>query len=134
VPDEPAKDYPRGTLLPDDAVLVRGGPLDSDQLDAAARQPFEGGHDFYGISMWSFPDERDPEAIFERTPLQYPIICMASAREIREAGFEVKRTFKKRGHCSLILLGEPSGEDIDTLMRLLEPCWTIGGEQDASVD
>lgn len=105
--------------------MVRGGPLDFSQLRAAARQPFDRGHGFYGLSMFAFPGELDAEEVFRRSPLRHGEICEVTAGEIREAGFEVKRTFRKRGHCSLIFPGEPSDQDVRTVMRLLEPCWTI---------
>jgi hypothetical protein len=128
VPDERAVDYPRGALLPDDAVLVRGGPLDLDELHDAAEQPFRRRHGFYGLSLFAFPGESDPAEVFRRSPLRYPEICVATAEQIREAGFEVRRTFRTRGHCSLIFPDEPSDEDIRVVMQLLHPCYMIGGE------
>jgi len=40
----------------------------------------------------------------------------------------VKRTFRERGHCSLIFPSEPSNQDIRTVMRLLEPGYILEGE------
>lgn len=41
---------------------------------------------------------------------------------------DVKRTFKERGHCSIIFPSKPSNEDIRRVLRLLEPGFVIGGE------
>lgn len=126
--DEQGADYPQDEPLPQDAVLLRGGPLDFDQLRRSASQPYKRKHGFYGISLYAFPGVSDAEEIFARSPLRYPEVCVVTAGEVREAGFEVKRTFEKRGHCSLIFPSEPSDEDVHTAIRLLEPCWTLGGE------
>jgi hypothetical protein len=125
--DEQRADYRQGELLPEDAVLVRGGPLVCKRLRSAAKVQFKRGHGFYGLSMFSFPGKSDPEEIFECSSLQYPDIYVCTAWEIREAGFEVKRTFETFGHCSLIFPSAPSVEDIRTVIELLEP-YTIGGE------
>jgi hypothetical protein len=127
VPDEQATDYPRNEPVPDDAVLLRGGPLDFERLHDAAREP-EMPHGFYGLSMFAYPGKTDVAEIFECSPLRYPEVHTATAAEIREAGFEVKRTFRTRGHCSLIFPGEPSDEDIRMVMRLLEPGYILEGE------
>lgn len=124
--DEQTADYQQDVLLPQDAVLVRGGPLDCDRLRSAAKQPLKR-HHFYGLSMFSYPGKTDPEEIFECSPLQYPDIYVVTAWELREAGFEVRRTFSTPGHCSLIFPSAPSSEDIRTVMDLLEP-YMIGGE------
>lgn len=128
MPDEQATDYRQSDPLPQDAVLLRGGPLDFDQLRRSAYQPFKRGHGFYGISLYAFPGVSDAKEIFERSPLRYPEVCVVTAREVREAGFEVRRTFEKSGHCSIVFPSEPSDEDVRMVMRLLEPCWTLGGE------
>lgn len=124
MPDEQAADYPRDEPLPEDAVLVRGGPLDFDRLRSAARQPVKR-HGFYGLSAFSFPDVVDAVEVFRRSPLRYTEICVVTAREIMEAGFEVRRTFNVAGHCSIIFPSEPSDEDLRTVMELLEPSYTM---------
>ncbi len=102
--------------------------MDFDQLRRTARLPFKRGYGFYGLSLFAFPGAYDPAEVFERSPLQYPEICVVTAREIREAGYEVRRTFDTPGHCSLIFPDEPSEEDIRAVMKLLEPSYDIGGE------
>ena len=97
------------------------------RLRGAARTPFKR-HGFYGLSVFSYPGVTDPEKIFELCPLDHPEICVATAREVREAGLEVKRTFNERGHCSIIFPREPSNQDIRRVMGLLEPCYLIGDE------
>ncbi len=82
-------------------------------------------HGFYGLSFFAFPGKTDPAEIFEHTPLRYPEAHTVTAAEIREAGFEVIRTFRKRGHCSLIFPDEPSDEDIHAVIRLLGPSHAI---------
>jgi hypothetical protein len=124
VPDEPAADYPRDAVLPEDAVLVRGGPLDFDRLRSAAGQPLKR-HGFYGLSVFSFPGVAEPVEIFRRSRLQYPEICVSTVRDVREVGCEVRRTFNVAGHCSIIFPGEPSDDDIRAVMELLEPSYTI---------
>jgi hypothetical protein len=125
--DQPA-DYPRNEPLPEDAVLLRGGPLSFRLLRSNAKLPFKRGHGFYGLSVFSFPGVYDPEEIFRFCPLDHPEVCVVTAREIREAGLDVRRTFRERGHCSIIFPSEPSNDDIRRVMQLLEPCFTIGGE------
>ena len=127
MPDEPATDYERDEPVPDEAVLLRGGPLDFQRLHDAAREP-QVPHGFCGLSLFGFPGISDVAEAFECSPLRYPEVHAVTAAEVREAGFEVRRTFRKRGHCSLIFPGEPSDEDIDTVIRLLGPSYTIGGE------
>jgi hypothetical protein len=128
VPDEQAADYPRGARLPDDAVLVRGAPLVFRRLRRDARLPFKRGKGFYGLSVFSFPGVSDPTETFRLCPLKHPEIGWVTTGEVREAGMDVKRTFRERGHCSIIFPAEPSDEDIETVMQLLEPVYTIGDE------
>ncbi len=127
MPDEPPADYPKDALLPDDAILLRGAPLSFKRLRGSAKLPFKR-HGFYGLSVFSFPGVTDPAEIFRLCPLDHPEICVVTAREVRDVGMDVKRTFKERGHCSIIFPSKPSNEDIRRVLRLLEPGFVIGGE------
>jgi hypothetical protein len=96
--------------------------LDFDRLHHAARQPFRRGHGFYGLSMFAFPGELDAEEVARLAPIPNSEICETTAGEIWGVMFDVRRTFRKRGHFSLIFPSEPSDDDIRTAMQLLEPC------------
>jgi hypothetical protein len=121
VPDEPATDYGRDETIPDDAVLVRGGPMTLVSLRVAESRPLKEGYDFHGLSMFSFPGcDVDEIARRVRNTLPQREICWATAGEIRAKGFGLRRTGSTPGHFSLVFDETPSDDDLRTVLRLYE--------------
>lgn len=120
MPDELPNDYMLGISLPDDAVVVRGAPMTLDLLRSSAGRPVKR-HGFYGLSMFAFPDA-DADEVARSARIPHEEICESTVGDIRAAGFEVERTFRKAGHCSLKFADEPTEEELATVLELFEPC------------
>lgn len=118
--DEPTADYRQGDLLPNDVVMVRGAPVTIPILRSNARKAWKL-KGFHGISMFAFPG-LDADGVAEEAGIPHDEICETTAGAIRERGFELRRTFDRQGHFSLIFASEPSDSDLQTVLELFAKC------------
>jgi hypothetical protein len=116
VPDERAADYGPDDPVPDDAVMVRGAPISVPILRSNARKCWKL-YRFYGISMFALPG-RDADEVAGEIGIPHDEICEARAGAIRAEGFELRRTFDKRGHFSIIFDDKPSNSQLRMVVRL----------------
>jgi hypothetical protein len=100
--------------------MVRGAPVTVPILRSNARKASKlcG---FYGVSMFAFPDG-DADGVAERAGIPHDEICETTAGAIRAEGFELRRTFDRPGHFSLIFDGNPSDEELQRVLELFAEC------------
>jgi hypothetical protein len=108
---------------PDEAVLVRGAPMNPDGLMASARKCFkEPRYGYYGLSVATFPGST-PQQIATRYKLPHDDFCVSMAQDVRAAGYEViMRDEHTPGHASIVFASEPSKDDIDAVIRIFGDC------------
>jgi hypothetical protein len=119
--DEPAADYRPGDHVPEDAVMVKGAPVTVPILRSNVRKTRKR-FDFYGTSMFAFPDCGEAGEVAERAGIPHDEICWSTAGAIRAEGFELRRTFDRPGHFSLVFAGNPSEADLERVLRLFAEC------------
>jgi len=92
--------------LPDDALVVRGGTMQSRDLDHNAcdhRDEFPGE---WAISVWSAPD-LDVDALTKASPIRNRQICVTTVGALREIGHDVVPS-NEFPHADLKLDADPS--------------------------
>jgi hypothetical protein len=114
---------PRDEVLPDGAVVVKGGVLgDPDGLRESAQDYFdeterEAGEGIYGVSVCSLP-ERDAKEILLAIPkskrLPHSKIRQATVGALRACGYDVSPS-GWFGHATLKLMDLPTEDDWRTL-------------------
>lgn len=118
--DEREADYQPGDPVPEDAVMVKGAPVTIPILRSNVRKTKK--HcSFYGTSMFAFPGCSADE-VAQRAGIPHDEICASTAGEIRTEGFELRRTFNRPGHFSLIFADKPSDDDLEAVLRLFARC------------
>ncbi len=113
-------DYSPNDPVPDCAVMVKGAPVTVDILRSNVRKTRKLAG-FYGTSMFAFPG-CDADEVARRAGIPHDEICEATAGAIRAEGFELRRTFRTRGHFSLMFDSRPSTSDLQTVLRLFARC------------
>ena len=73
---------------------------------------------FFGISTFTFRFAR-PQRIATLSGLPHDEFCAARARDISQAGFEVRLTdWKTPGHTSVIFADQPTEDDINRFIAV----------------
>lgn len=94
-----------------EAVIVRGGLLDRDELERAARlchQRFG----VYGLSVFRADNEAGIDDLARTRLRRYPVLTLSAAGELRAARLELRPTFR-RPHYTVVL--DDLGGSIDRL-------------------
>jgi hypothetical protein len=92
--------------LPDDAVVVRGGTMQSRDLDRNAADHHDEFPDEWAISVWSARGV-DVDGLTQRAPIRNPQICVCTVGALREIGHETAPS-DEFPHADLKLRDEPS--------------------------
>ncbi len=118
--DERAADYGPDDPVPEDAVMVKGAPVTVRILRSNVRKTWKL-HGFHGTSMFAFPN-RDADEVAKEVGIPHDEICWAMAGAIKAKDFELRRTFDRPGHFSLVFSDEPSDADLQTVLELFAEC------------
>lgn len=101
--------------LPGRARLLRGAPLKG--IEASAKKTFKV-KGYYGLSVFTFRAST-AQGIARRAGLPHDDFCVARARAVRRAGFQVRMTDDTHpGHASIILRGAPSPDDVEKIVSV----------------
>lgn len=120
MPDERAEDYGPSDPVPEDAAMVKGAPVTVPILRSNVRKTWKQ-CDFYGTSMFALPG-RDAVEVACEVRIPHDEICEASAGAIRAEGFELRRTFDRRGHFSIVFADKPSASTLQRVVDLFASC------------
>lgn len=110
----------REALADDSLVVVRGGPLDRDELLADAERAFRrfGEH---AVSVLAAPTDEELDALARTTLRRYARLTVTTAGAIRRAGLDLRPTFR-RPHYSVML--PDLNADVDCLVGCETEEWS----------
>lgn len=110
----------REPLADGSLVVVRGGPLDPEELVADAERAFRrfGEH---AVSVLAASTDEELDALARTTLRRYERLTVTTAGAIRQAGLELRPTFR-RPHYSVML--PELDADVDRLMRCENEEWS----------
>lgn len=93
-------------MPPDSQVVVRGGVLSTDTIEASVQTEFEDS-EIYGLSVFTFADMTADE-IFEAAELPHNKLMETTVGHLRASGFVVDHC-DGLGHCLVVFDGMPDG-------------------------
>lgn len=110
----------REALADDSLVVVRGGPLDRDELVDDAQRAFRrfGEH---AVSVLAAPTDEELDAMARTTLRRYEELTVTTAGAIRQVGLELRPTFR-RPHYSVML--PDLNADVDRLVGCENEEWS----------
>jgi hypothetical protein len=99
-------------ILPDEAVVVRGGMMELTTMKTNVMDHFyETGE--YALSVWAIPD-CDADNIARQCPIRHGKIRESTVGAIRRLGYDVALS-GEFGHADVKFAAEPTDEDYEAL-------------------